>query len=447
VPFRDRADAGKRLASQLVRVGGDPVVLGLPRGGVPVAAEVARQLGAPLDVILVRKLGVPYQPELAMGAVGEGGVRVLNQQVLNVAGVRADVLASVEARAQEEIARRALRLRGSRHPIPLAGRTAIVVDDGIATGSTAEAACRVARAHGAARVILAVPVAPPASVARLRSIADEVVCLETPEQMLAIGQWYDDFTQTTDEEVAELLRRWADGGLQPARARSAGPDPEVWVRAGPVALAGLLDRPSSARAVVVFVHGSGSSRHSPRNRSVAHVLQEAGLATLLFDLLTPDEEQDRTNVFDVDLLAERLIEVTGWVRHQPQLEGLPVCYFGASTGAAAALCAAAEPGVEIAAVVSRGGRPDLATIRLPAVRAPTLLIVGGRDEVVLELNRSALAALRCESRLEVVQGASHLFEEPGTLGVAAELARDWFLAHLPPPVSARPRAGGGTIGN
>jgi putative phosphoribosyl transferase len=449
VPFRDRVDAGRQLADRLVHVGGDPVVLGLPRGGVPVAAEVARQLGAPLDVILVRKLGVPYQPELAMGAVGEGEVRVLNQEVLDLAAVRSDTLASVEARAREEIARRALRLRGSRHPIPLAGRTAIVVDDGIATGSTAQAACLVARAHGAARVVLAVPVAPPASVARLQLIADEVVCLEMPEHMLAIGQWYDDFTQTTDEEVAELLRKWADGDVRPAQQRttSAEPDPEVWVRAGRVALAGLLDVPSLARAAVVFVHGSGSSRHSPRNQSVARVLREAGLATLLFDLLTPDEEQDRANVFDVGLLAERLVEVTAWVRRQSRLEGLPVCYFGASTGAAAALCAAAEPGVDIAAVVSRGGRPDLAAARLPAVRAPTLLIVGGRDEVVLELNRAALTALRCESKLEVVEGATHLFEEPGTLDAAAGLARDWFLAHLPPIAPARRATGSGTIEN
>ncbi|HUA95267.1 MAG TPA: alpha/beta family hydrolase [Acidimicrobiales bacterium] len=447
MPFRDRTDAGRQLADRLVHVGDNPVVLGLPRGGVPVAAEVARQLGAPLDVILVRKLGVPYQPELAMGAVGEGGVRVLNQEVLDLAGVRSDALASVEARAKEEITRRALRLRGSRHPIPLAGRTAIVVDDGIATGSTAEAACLVARAHGAACVILAVPVAPPASVARLRSIADEVICLEMPEHMLAIGQWYDDFSQTTDEEVAELLQRWADGDVQPAEPRgtSAEPDHEVSVRAGRVALAGLLDVPPLARAVVVFVHGSGSSRHSPRNQLVARVLREAGLATLLFDLLSPDEEQDRANVFDVGLLAERLIEVTGWVRRHSRLEGLPVCYFGASTGAAAALCAAAEPGADIAAVVSRGGRPDLATTRLPAVRAPTLLIVGSRDEVVLELNRAALAALRCESRLVVVEGATHLFEEPGTLDAAAGLARDWFLTHLPPQAPDRPRADGGTI--
>ena len=447
MPFRDRVDAGRRLADRLGHVDGDPVVLGLPRGGVLVAAELARRMGAPLDVILVRKLGVPYQPELAMGAVGEGGVRVLNQEVLRLAGVSGDVLASAEARAREEIAQRAARLRGSRHPIPLAGRVAIVVDDGVATGSTAQAACQVARAHGAVRVVLAVPVAPPPSVARLRSVADEVVCLEMPEQMLAIGQWYDDFTQTSDEEVVSLLQRWADGngqGSEPPAAPGVG-GPEVRIEAGPAILTGLLDVPSPARAAVMFVHGSGSSRRSPRNQAVAQVLREAGLATLLFDLLSPDEEQDRANVFDLGLLTERLVAGTEWIRRQPALERLPVCYFGASTGAAAALSAAAEPGADIAAVVSRGGRPDLVGPRLPAVRAPTLLVVGGRDVVVLELNRAALTALRCESRLEVVEGASHLFEEPGTLGRAARLARDWFLAHVPPPAPAGLRVVGGAM--
>lgn len=445
MPFRDRADAGRRLADRLAHVGGDPVVLGLPRGGVPVAAEVARRLGAPLDVILVRKLGVPYQPELAMGAVGEGGVRVLNEEVLALAGVGDDVVAAVETRAREEIARRAARLRGSRHPIPLAGRSAIVVDDGIATGSTAYAACQVARAHGAGRVVLAVPVAPPASIARLRSVADEVVCLETPQHMLAIGQWYDDFTQTSDEEVVSLLQRSADGGGPPSDPPPAtGPSgSEVRIRAGAAVLAGFLAVPTPVRAVVVFVHGSGSSRRSPRNQRVAQVLREAGLATLLFDLLTADEERVRDNVFDVGLLTERLVDVTAWVRREPGLQGLPVCYFGASTGAAAALSAAAEPGAQVAAVVSRGGRPDLAGALLPAVRAPTLLVVGGRDAVVLELNRKALAALRCESRLEVVEGATHLFEEAGTLDTAAGLARDWFLAHVPPPVPAPRRTVGG----
>ena len=175
----------------------------------------------------------------------------------------------------------------------------------------------------------------------------------------------------------------------------------------------------------------GSSRHSTRNRYVAGVLNDAGLGTLLFDLLTPEEELDRANVFDIGLLARRLAEVTGWLRAQPRAAQAAVGYFGASTGAAAALRAAAEPGAGIAAVVSRGGRPDLARPRLAAVTAPTLLIVGGRDEVVLDLNRRAQAELRCENDLAVVPGATHLFEEPGTLEAAAALARDWFISHFP----------------
>ena len=200
--------------------------------------------------------------------------------------------------------------------------------------------------------------------------------------------------------------------------------------AGEVRLAGYLTVPEDAAGIVVFAHGSGSSRHSPRNRYVARVLTEAGLGTLLFDLLTPEEELDRANVFDIGLLARRLTQVTGWLRSQPRAAGAAVGYFGASTGAAAALWAAAEPGAGIAAVVSRGGRPDLARPRLAAVTAPTLLIVGGRDEVVLDLNRRAQAELRCENHLAVVPGATHLFEEPGTLDAAAALARDWFVSHL-----------------
>jgi thioredoxin len=207
----------------------------------------------------------------------------------------------------------------------------------------------------------------------------------------------------------------------------------VEITIGSVRLAGRLTVPDDAPGVVVFVHGSGSSRHSPRNRAVASVLNQAGLGTLLFDLLTPEEERDRSNVFDIELLGERLIAVTRWLRAQPSTAGLPVGYFGASTGAAAALWAAATPGNEIAAVVSRGGRPDLAGARLRHVSAPTLLIVGGRDEPVLALNRDAAAQLGGESHLAIVPGATHLFEEPGTLMAAAELARDWFLRSLAAP--------------
>jgi putative phosphoribosyl transferase len=211
-----------------------------------------------------------------------------------------------------------------------------------------------------------------------------------------------------------------------------GFDAEVEIPAGPVRLAGRLTIPAGADGLVVFAHGSGSSRHSPRNQYVAGVLGEAGLGTLLFALLSVEEEVDRANVFDIDLLARRLVDATRWLRSRAEARDLPVGYFGASTGAAAALWAAAELGPDVAAVVSRGGRPDLAGARLAEVAAPTLLVVGGHDEVVLDLNRRAQAALRGESRLAVVPGATHLFEEPGTLQQAAELARDWFVEHLAP---------------
>jgi putative phosphoribosyl transferase len=204
----------------------------------------------------------------------------------------------------------------------------------------------------------------------------------------------------------------------------------VEINAGPLRLPGDLNIPSNPKGIVLFAHGSGSGRHSPRNRSVAAALNTEDLATLLFDLLTSVEEQDRTNVFDIQLLAERLIHATQSVPSLPQVGSLPVGYFGASTGAAAALWAAADLGPRIGAVVSRGGRPDLAMQRLQEVTAPTLLIVGGRDQAVLELNRKAQDNLKCENRLEIVPGATHLFEELGALETVAELARGWFTRHL-----------------
>ncbi len=205
------------------------------------------------------------------------------------------------------------------------------------------------------------------------------------------------------------------------------------VAAGDAILQGNLLVPPGARGVVLFAHGSGSSRHSPRNRAVARALQQAGLATLLIDLLTAQEEpiDERTAElrFDIGLLAERLIGATDWLEENPSTQDLQVAYFGASTGAAAALVAAAQR-EEIAAIVSRGGRPDLAGPALRQVKAPTLLIVGGNDMPVIELNREALSELKSEKKLEIVAGASHLFEEPGTLEQVAELAREWFVSHL-----------------
>ncbi len=422
MPFRDRREAGRRLAERLSGLRAtSPLVLGLPRGGVPVAYEVAKALGSPLDILVVRKLGVPFQPELGMGAVGEDGVRVLNADVLRQAGVNEAQLAQVEARERAEVEERATRLRGGRPAIPLQGRTVVIVDDGLATGGTARAAVHVARSAAPARVILAVPVAPPETVATLRRDADDVVAVETPEPFFAIGGWYSDFSPTSDDEVVELL----------VRAAVSGADKEVVIPAEGRQLAGHLTIPSGARGLVVFAHGSGSGRHSPRNQAVARCAERRRTRHVVVrPPLARRGGRPRERVrHPAPGRAPRRGDHLG-ARPGRRSRALPIGFFGASTGAGAALWAAAEPDSPVRAIVSRGGRPDLAGARLDSVRAPTLLIVGGRDEAVLEMNRDAARHLTCEHRIEVVPGATHLFEEPGALEAVADLAARWFLEHL-----------------
>ncbi len=342
-------------------------------------------------------------------------------------------------------------------------------------------ACALARDHGARVVVLHVgppPVTGSEAVdyrrpggeaddllARLREIrpADRDVPVD---YRLEVGDPADTVLRVAAEERADLivigthgrsgLRRAVLGSVAEAVCRKAA-CPVATVRAGlgsaaawaavearevgipvgpytrPVILRGVLRWPPNPRGVVVFAHGSDSSRHSPRNQAVAEALTRGGFATLLMDLLEKAEAEDRANVFDVALLADRLAGVAGWLAGEPETAGLPVGYFGASTGAAAALAAAASHPDRVAAVVSRGGRPDLAWDELPAVRAPTLLIVGGADDRVLDWNRQALERLECPKELAVVPAASHLFEEPGALDEVARLARGWFDLHLTAP--------------
>ena len=210
---------------------------------------------------------------------------------------------------------------------------------------------------------------------------------------------------------------------------------EVHIPAGRATLAGNLNIPVNATALVLFAHGSGSSRHSPRNQVVARTLNDAGLATLLFDLLTPEEELVDTRTaelrFDIDLLAERLVHATTWVKQQQQqTRDLRIGYFGSSTGGGAALVAASQLPEDVGAVVSRGGRPDLAGAALPKMQAPTLFIVGGQDDIVIELNEQARNQMGCKVKLEIIPGATHLFEEPGALEQVAKLASDWFINHI-----------------
>ena len=423
--FESRQEAGRLLAhvlgeAEVVDLSDGPiVVIGLARGGVEVAAEVAAALHAPLDALAVRKVGHPWHPEYGIGAVAPGGVEYVRAH---------DGLTDDEvAQAVRVAARNAETLDASMHaryaPIDVEGATCIVVDDGLATGGTMVAAVRWARARGARRVVVAVPVAAAATarVFERDPEVDSVVWLLTPLELGAVGFWYDDFHQVPDEAVIALL---AESRRRDIVRRSA----EIGI--GDIRLAAELAIPAKPIGWVVFAHGSGSSRRSVRNRAVATELNQAGIATLLFDLLTHEEELDRQNVFDIELLTKRLVAATRWLVDDPDADRLPIGYFGASTGAAAALLAAVELGDEVSAVVSRGGRPDLAWRGLAAVRAPTLLIVGGADRVVLDLNQAAAAQLTCQHELEVVPGATHLFEEPGALQKVAGLANAWFTTQF-----------------
>lgn len=415
--YADRCEAGRLLADHLrdERLE-DGVVVGLARGGVVVAAEVARRLGLPLDALAVRKVGHPLQPEFGIGAVTPcGGVFLRSDTDLTAESASAAV--ALAKSSAEELDR---RIHDARPPVRLGGRTCVLVDDGLATGATMVAAARWARSTGASRVVIGVPVGPAATVEQLQGEADLVVCLQTPASLFAVGEWYDDFRQVSDEEVVTLL---ADSSrLATQRA--------VTIDADGIQLAGDLALPAGAGGgIVLFAHGSGSSRHSPRNQSVAHRLNEAGLGTLLFDLFTPGEALDRERVFDIPLLAGRLAAATRWVGKQAETRVLRIGYFGASTGAAAALWAASD-NHSVWAIVSRGGRPDLAGTRIADVRAPTLLIVGGEDDVVLTLNRQAATEMQCPWKLVVIPRATHLFEEPGAMERVAAHAANWFQLHL-----------------
>jgi putative phosphoribosyl transferase len=424
-PFEDREDAGRRLAGRLVRYRDErPIVFALPRGGVPVGYEISRALGVPLEVFVARKLGAPGQPEFGIGAVAPGGVRILNEDVVWRLGIPDDYLERITERETAEVERRLRHFRGDRPEPDVRRRTVILVDDGLATGVTARAAVEALRRLEPRRLILAAPVCAAQTTELLAPEVDELVCLEAPSDLGAIGFWYRDFAQTSDEEVIELLES----------ARRVQEERPVRISAGPVELEGNLSVPEGARGVVLFAHGSGSGRHSPRNRQVARALREAGLATLLIDLLTPEEEEADLRTghlrFDIGLLAQRLAGATDWLAQNPDTRDLRIGYFGASTGAGAALVAAADLPEAVGTVVSRGGRPDLAGDALPLVKAPTLLIVGGDDVPVIGMNEEAFAQIPAEKRLEIVPGATHLFEEPGALEEVARLAADWFTRHL-----------------
>ena len=444
--YDSRAQAGRKLADALAAMQlENPVIYALPRGGVPIGVEVARVLKAPLDLVLVRKIGAPANPEVALGAVVEGNPpqMVINDEVVRLSGADQAYIERARAAKLAELEKRRRLYLGERAPVEVAGRTAVVVDDGLATGATMKAALIALRQRGAKRIVIALPVAPESALKEMEGLADDVVCLLPVRNFRGVGAHYRDFHQLTDAETIGLLRRaWAAGAEEGGAGDTGAPIAlRRQVAIGPLGLPGELIVPDSPRGIVMFVHGSGSSRLSPRNRLVARRLNESGFATLLFDLLTEEEARDRANVFDIPLLAERVVEAALWISGEPEVAELALGLFGASTGAAAALQAAGELKARVSAVVSRGGRPDLAGPWLGEVEAPTLLIVGGEDGEVITLNRQAYRALSGEKLLRIVPGAGHLFEEPGTLDQVIDLARAWFEHYLVAPhmAPARPK--------
>lgn len=417
--FENRLQAGQILAQKLQPWAPfHPLVLALPRGGVPVAFEIAKSLRGQLDVLLVKKIGVPGHEELAVGALAESGEPFWNAEILataNLSKARQDILV---AEKSEEIREQKKRWRADREAIPVQGRTVILVDDGLATGATMIAAIECLKRQNPSRIVVAVPVGSREAVATISELVDAIEIAHVPERFRSVGSWYRDFRQVQDEEVRTLLRT-------PLGSEPAGEESDVVIDHARARLKGRLTVPAGAEAMVLFAHGSGSTHKSPRNQRVAAAFHQAGIGTLLFDLLTEEEARNRAQVFNIELLAERLLRATEWLRERQKSAPLPIGYFGASTGAAAALGAAARDH-SIFAVVSRGGRPDLAGEDLARVKAPTLLIVGGDDTSVIPLNQKARKKLR-KAEIVIIPDATHLFEEPGAMEKVTEYALDWFL--------------------
>ena len=426
-PFIDRVDAGRQLAKALAALSLDrPVIFALPRGGVPVAVEVANALNAPLDLLLVRKIGAPQNPEVALGAIVEGASRevVINESVQRLSGADEAYIAAAVADQRDELERRKKVYLGDRPRLDPRGRTVVIVDDGLATGATMKAALIGLKRSNPERIILALPVAPRLALEEMSDLADDIICLHPATHFRGVGSFYRDFSQLTDAETVALL---AQVPVSPQRVSDTH---KRLVAIPPLGLTGDLSVPPNPRGIILFAHGNGSSRRSPRNTYVTEKLNDEGFSTLLFDLLTPEEGQNRRNVFDIPLLADRVIEASIWITSEPDLEDLPLGLFGASTGAGAALVASAELKGRVGAVVSRGGRPDMAQAFLADVTSPTLFVVGGLDHEVIGLNELAFAALTCTKKMEIVAGAGHLFEEANTLDSAIAHAAQWFKTHL-----------------
>lgn len=406
--FDNRIEAARLLVTLLKDLKHQrPLILAIPRGAVPMAKIIWEELGGDLDLALVRKIPHPYQPEYAIGSVSESGDIIMD---------RSDGLTpeEMEEAAWQEIrhlqSRRHLYL-GHNKPISAHDRTVIVVDDGIATGSTMAAAVRSLKAQGASRIIVAAPVASASAVRRLEAEGAEVRVYLVPEYFGAVSYFYNNFDQISDSEVGEFFR-----------VRSV----HVEIPTEHQKYRAILGIPVAPRGVVLFAQASDRAHLSPRNQFLAETLNRQGLATVLVDLFTEEEALDPAYSRDIKTLSERLLHWTAWIDERVEFRHLPLGYLGTGVGAAAAVRALTLAGERVSAFVSRGGRLDLAEDFLTQVQVPALLLVGSEDHPIIELNQQALRKMNGEKRLEIIQGASHLFEEPGTLDQVAFLTANWF---------------------
>jgi predicted phosphoribosyltransferase/dienelactone hydrolase len=423
--YRDRKDAGEKLAATLKERGFEnPVVLGIPRGGVPLAAEVARTLPGELGVVVARKLGAPWNPELAIGATTAIGVTYVNSAVAAEVGADDAYIEAETQRQVQEAQRREELFDSSRRP-KVEGRTVIVVDDGIATGATAIAAVRSLKAEGAKRVILAIPVGPPQTVRQLRDEADEVVCLDEEPGFWAVGQFYVDFNPVSDEEVRQTLDTFSAVAADPAR--------RVEIRRDGVRLVGVLTTPSSEGGsfpIVIFVHGLGSGKNSPRNLAIAERLVDAGIATLLFDLSGHGESSADTRE-GMEAYVADIEAAFAWASRQEEVDKELIGIAGSSLGATVAIEALSQGRVTPRTMVLRA--PPIEPEELRRVRVPSLVLIGSRDPLRADVHWGVAGSPQLT--VSIVEGASHLFEEPGTLEEALNRTVDWFTSKFFAPVT------------
>lgn len=434
--FQDRTDAGGRLAERLERFRGtDAVVLAVPSGGVVVATEVARSLELRMDLIVVRGVRLERDPGLILAVVAEGGEQIIDEDAIESVGVTPSELWAALASERAEVARRVDLYRLRRFHVDLHGYTAIVVLDALADPLVAALACRVARLRGARRVVLAAPIGTSDIFTELDEHADEITLLESPDE---VGDPRDHFARFDPVPDAVVLDH-----LDASVERDGEPEPPltmvdhmsdleiepVVILSDGAPLRGIVMLPRLATGVVVFTHGTGSGADSPRDEIVATALAEVGIASVRFDLLTEFEHHRRLEISD-RVMTDRLVGAVAWVRRQEAFRDLPLGLNGANSGIRAVLALAAEPGAAITAIVSRGGDPDELAVGIDEVIAPSLFVVGGADERILEANRSAAMRIDAPCEISVIPGASHRFIEPGALEMVAEITRDWFFTWM-----------------